>query len=312
MSTENSKYLNSQDSTWLAIFTSSQILIGVTANLCVVVYFLLSRHGKQRTPSDKLTLNLAISDLIALTTYLPWRTHLLVLQERTEHSRIYTSLYVVCIFATGNGIICIAFDRFTAVVWPLRYKILITSHVSSVFIAISWMSAILFGILHGFSYKIDKHVQYELFLCATSFAQLVVLSVIYGVLLRIARKQTENISNLQREFRPGFSYLRKSVFTSFTIMCLFYVTFLPYCFYRVYSTLDKSLTDHDKHTAWRWLTAFTFINSCCNPFVYFFGIKRHRTKFAKCLQANFERYCNKKQICSSKPVENCNDIEVEV
>ncbi len=280
-------------------------MIGTTANLCVIVYFLVSRYGKQRTSSDKLTLNLAISDFIALATYLPWRTHLVISREATEYAPIYTSLFVVAIFETGNAIICIALDRFTAVIWPLRYKILMTSRVSSTFIAISWISAILLGILHGVSYKFDRRLHddyYELFLCAISFAQLVVLSVIYGVLLRKAREQARTISNMHGEFRPGFLFLRKSIFTTFTVVCLFYITFLPYCIYRVYSTLDESLSDYDKHTAWRWLTPFCFLNSCCNPFVYFFGIERHRNMFTKCFQAWFKCLSSKKTCTTSKLV----------
>ena len=135
MTTEETKLLSSQHSTWLVVFISSQILVGTTANLCVIIYLLVSHHRKRsrRIASDKMILNLAISDFIALTTYLPWRTHHLMLRERSEHTRVYASLFVVCIFSTGNAILCIAFDRFTAVVWPLRYKILITPKVSSTF-----------------------------------------------------------------------------------------------------------------------------------------------------------------------------------
>ena len=149
----NTTYLTSQQSTWLAIFTSTQILIGGTVNLCVIAYFLFFYHRKQRTASDKLNLNLAISDFIALTTYLPWRTYVLFLRRRTENAYIYTTLYVLGIFATGNAITCIALDRFTAVVWPLRYKVLITSRVTTIAIGISWFEAILLTFLHGFLYK---------------------------------------------------------------------------------------------------------------------------------------------------------------
>ena len=304
----NTTYLTSQQSTWLAIFTSTQIVIGGTVNLCVIAYFLFFYHRKQRTASDKLTLNLAISDFIALTTYLPWRTYVLILQRGTENAYIYTSLYVLGIFATGNAIICIALDRFTATVWPLKYKVLITSRVTTTAIGISWFEAILLAVLHGFLYKHTDdylHDDYELFLASLSFAQLLILTAIYSVLLRIARKHMKNRSNLQERRKP-MVFLRKSVFTAFTIMCLFYVTFLPYCIYRVYSRLDKSLTVKDKHAAWRWLTAFAFVNSCCNPFVYIFGIEKHRTNFKSFFRSFFKRRAG-----STKQTVECNDIELE-
>ena len=288
------KFLSSEAATGLAIFTSIQIVIGTSANLCEIIYF-LSHRGRRMSTSDKMTLNLAISDFVALTTYLPWRTYLLALRERTDERRIYPSLYVVCIFQTGNAIICIALDRFTAVIWPLRYNMLITSNMCSTFIGTSWLSAIVLGILHYFSYKLEIHVDYEIFLASISFAQVIVLSLIYGVLLRIARRQTREIPTMTimgERFQVGHSSLRKSVFTTFTITLLFYVVFLPYCIYRVYSSLDKGLTNHEKNTVWRWLSAFTFINSCCNPFVYFFGMKRNRKMFVKYFQLKFRRRSN--------------------
>ena len=139
--------------------------------------------------SDKLTLNLAISDFFALTTYLPWRTHLLLLREKTEQYAAFTSLFVVCIFSTGNAVLFIGFDRFVAVVWPLRYKALITSKLTMIFIAISWASASALGMLHGLCLLLEAHREYTLFLCAFSVFQLVVLSVIYGIILNIARNK---------------------------------------------------------------------------------------------------------------------------
>ena len=304
----NTTYLTSQQSTWLAIFTSTQIVIGGTVNLFIIAYFLFFYHRKQRMASDKLTLNLAISDFIALATYLPWRTHVLILRRGTENAYIYTSLCVLGIFATGNAIICIALDRFTAAVWPLRYKILITSRVTTTAIGISWFEAILLAVLHGFVYEDTDdylHDDYELFLTSLSFAQLLILTAIYSALLRIARKHTKIRSNLHGR-RRSMVFLRKSIFTAFTIMCLFYITFLPYCIYRVYSRLDKGLTNKEKHAAWRWLTAFSFVNSCCNPFVYIFAIEKHRTNFKKFFRA----FC-KGRADSPKQAAKCNDIELE-
>jgi hypothetical protein len=312
MTTEETKLLSSQHSKWLVVFTSSQILVGTTANLCVIIYFLVSRQRKRITASDKMILNLAISDFIALTTYLPWRTHHLMSRERSEHIRVYASLLVVCIFSTGNAILCIAFDRFTAVVWPLRYKILITPKVSSTFIAVSWISAIVLGIMHGFSYTLDKHEEYELFFASISFAQLVILSCSYGVLFKIARRQRKSIYYLSRRSQAKFTFIRKSIRTSFIIMCMFYATYIPTCILRVYSAEIKSLTDNEKFVVWGWLSAFTFINSCCNPFLYFFGKENQRVEFVKSFQTWISKYSNDEDGCSRQPNNNSNEMEDKV
>ena len=295
MALKSNTYLSTQDSTSLAIFTSAQILIGTTANACVIIYFLVVCGIKRLTPTDKLTLNLAISDLISLTTYLPWRTYLLFVRKPSVHYRIYTSLYVVCIYATGNAVLSIAFERLVAVVWPLRYKTLMTTRMCWTFIATSWTFAIIFGIVHGLSYTVDLHDEYELYLCAIPLAQLVVISGIYGVILKTSLRHWRNIVNMKRELKGKYLFLTKSVYTTLAIVCLFYITFFPNVIYRIYSNLDESLPEYDKHAAWRWLTAFTFLNSVCNPFVYFFGIERYRTRFTKSAKSEINRRSKKKQ-----------------
>jgi hypothetical protein len=273
------KLLSSKIATFLAVFTATQSVVGCITNAIVLLYFLLTRRSP-KTTADKLILNLTIADFIALSTYVPWRSYILIGRVVTKLSRIYTSLFVTCIFSTGNAILLIGLDRFIAVVWPLRYKVLITCKLFWIAIIAAWLSAILLGVGHGFSYSLGIHNEYELFLCALSFSQLIVLSAIYAILLRTARVQTRNISRRLQSFATKQDYsLRKTIRTTFIIVCLFYAAFFPYAVYRVVSTADKSLSNDEKRKTWRWLTAFTFLNSCFDPLVYFFGMKRYRASF---------------------------------
>ena len=276
------KLLSSNAATSLGVFTASQSVVGCITITIVLLYFLLTR-GSLKSAADKLILNLFIADFFALATYVPWRSYLLFLRTKTKDSKIYTSLFVVCIFSTGNAVLLIGFDRFVAVVWPLRYKVLVTSKVLRTAVIVSWLTAILLGVGHGISYDIDIHAEYELLLCALSFSQLIILSVIYAVILRTARVQTRKIARRLVSFTETHSNLDysllKTIRTTFLIVCLFYAVFLPYVVYRVVSTADKSLSDDEKHATWRWLNAFTFLNSCFDPLVYFFGMKKYRVRF---------------------------------
>ncbi len=171
------KLLSSKVATFLAVFTATQSVVGCITNAIVLFYLLLTRRSP-KTTADKLILNLTIADFIALSTYVPWRSYILIGRVVTKLSRIYTSLFVTCIFSTGNAILLIGLDRFVAVVWPLRYKALITCKLFWIAIIAAWLSAILLGVGHGFSYSLGIHNEYELFLCALSFSQLIVLSTI--------------------------------------------------------------------------------------------------------------------------------------
>ena len=276
------KLLSSNAATSLGVFTASQSVVGCITITIVLLYFFLTRRSLKAT-ADKLILNLFIADFVALATYVPWRSYLLFLRTKTKDSEIYTSLFVVCIFSTGNAVLLIGFDRFVAVVWPLRYKVLVTSKVLRTAVIVSWLTAILLGVGHGISYDIDIHAEYELLLCALSFSQLIILSVIYAVILRTARVQTREIARRHGSFtettsNQGYS-LSKTIRTTFLIVCLFYAVFLPYAVYRVVSTADKSLSRDEKRVTWRWLNAFTFLNSCFDPLIYFFGMKKYRSSF---------------------------------
>ena len=287
-----SRLLSSKDATFLAVFTATQSMIGFIANAIVLLYFLLTRRSAKST-ADKLILNLTMADFIAVSTYVPWRSYILIERAVTNLSEVYTSLFVMCIFSTGNAILLIGLDRFVAVVWPLKYKMIITCKLFWASIITAWLLAILLGVGHGFSYTLKIHTEYELFLCALSFLQLILLATIYVILLRKARIQSRNISRRHQSVtaKKDFS-LSKTVRTTFIIVCLFYATFVPYAVYRVVSTVDQRLSDDEKRETWRWLTAFTFLNSCLDPMVYFFAMKRYRANFRQRFLQNRNRDSN--------------------
>ncbi|CAB4032838.1 Hypothetical predicted protein [Paramuricea clavata] len=95
-------------------------------------------------------------------------------------------------------------------------------------------------------------------------------------------------------------------------MCMFYATYLPTCILRVYSAETKSLTDDEKFVVWGWLNAFTFVNSCCNPFLYFFGMESQRVEFVKSFQTWMSKYSNDEHACSRQPNNNSNEVEDKV
>ena len=86
------------------IFTLMQSVIGSTANAIEIIFLWSKRHRYQAT-SDYLTLNLALADFVALTTYVPWRAYILSLREATGDFKYFTSLFVARIFCTGKAVL---------------------------------------------------------------------------------------------------------------------------------------------------------------------------------------------------------------
>ena len=285
-------FMESKQATFLVVFNSLQIILGTAANMFEMLFFLKNQHVC-KSISDKLTLNLAIADFVALTTYLPWRTYLLHIQRKTNHFKYYTSLFVFCIFNTGNAIVLIGIDRFIAITRPFRYRVLVAGKVFWLGVTLAWGTALALGIGHYLSYKdilLDIHNDYEFFLSCLSIFQMLSMSVIYTVILKIARGHVKSISQQTLHLNEGESiksvmstanvlYYWKSACTAFSIVCLFYATFLPYSVYRIITHFDDTITITSRRVTWRWLQSFTFLNSCLNPYIYFIGMKKFRSSF---------------------------------
>ena len=222
--TDTTLYLQStSEAIFLVCFTSTQCVVGSIANAVVIGFFLSKRQGSYK-PSDKLILNLAVADFLALTTYVPWRAYLLYLRMKTKHSPYYTSLFVTCLFSTGNAVLLMALTRLFAVIFPLRYRAFFTGKVVNSLIALSWMIAILLGIGHRVSWRDmgNFHLKYEFFLSCISFFQLVAILSVYAMILKSA-KQAQSLFK-QRSFKISW--------TTYAIVLFCYATFLPYAVYR--------------------------------------------------------------------------------
>jgi hypothetical protein len=293
---KTSLLMDSSAATFLVIFNSLQIIFGSIANIFEIVFFLRKRH-EHHSASDKLTLNLAVADFVALTTYLPWRTHLLHIRRTTEDYKYYTSLFVFCIFNTGNAILLIGIDRFIAVTRPLRYHALVTSKLVRLGVTLSWCTALALCIGHKLSYgtviRWIKHKEYEFTLSLISIFQMILMSIIYTVILRTARTQVKNVSSQLSHLNSESSkstkssasilHIWKTACTTFCIVCLFYATFMPYSVYRIITHFDHTISKTSKRITWRWLMSFTFLNSCLNPYIYFIGMKKFRSAFKRLL-----------------------------
>lgn len=281
-STATTQYLQGPtESILLASFTSIQCVIGSIANAIVICYFLLRRKQSCK-PSDKLILNLAMADFVALTTYVPWRAYLLYLRKKTKNSPYYTSLFVTCIFCTGNAVLLMALTRLFAVLFPLKYRAFFTSKAVNCLIGLSWITAILLGIGHRISWRDmgDFHLNYELFLSFLSFCQLIAILSVYAMIFRSA-KQSQRLFK-QRSFKISR--------TTYVIVFFCYATFLPYTVYRIVSNTDKSLTNDQKRVTWRWIIAFSFLNSCFNPFLYFITTKKFKRELTRRLVNSAHRH----------------------
>ena len=162
MAGNTSLQLGSTASLFLVSFTSLQIIIGSLSNGFVIVTFLASRELRRR-PSDLFILNLAVADLIFLTTFLPWLTRVVyqkaVITFEAEYY-VYESLGCFVNLSSKHAIMLIAIDRLIAVVLPLRYETLATRKGIYILIIISWTFALLIGLVNYFAYILKFYLKF--------------------------------------------------------------------------------------------------------------------------------------------------------
>ena len=223
---------------FLVSFTSLQITTGSLSNGVVILTFLAARELRRR-PSDLFILNLALADLIFLTTFQPWLTHVLNQKAVVTFEAgyyFYESLHEFVNLSSQHAIMLIAIDRLIAVVLPLRYKTLATRKVITILIIISWTFALLIGFVNCFAYVFKFYFNFLVF---GTFFQLILMFdiiLIYTFIFTTTLKKCSKSLRQRGIFHFQNEHIRyrtvlKITFNTMILVCLFYEIFLPTIIY---------------------------------------------------------------------------------
>ena len=192
--------LSSISAVILGILNGLSGLAGITGNLMVLITFY--KNQSLRQPCYYLMASLAAMDLmvglvvnplyIGLTNFISWQykeEHLLQLESFLTMT---TSMIIM------HTLTVMSIDRFIAVIYPLRYRSIVTEKRSGIAIAVVWT----FGFsLNGLFFTVSNDDVPKLWITCgvvTGLVPLVIILFCYGKILQAARAQSRRIGVVER------------------------------------------------------------------------------------------------------------------
>lgn len=252
----------------------------------VILTFTFGRELRKQ-PSDLFVLNLAVADLLSLVVFLSWLEYVLSFKTIYNLSYyFYESINSVVLFSSGNAILSISMDRFVALVWPFRNKMIFRKRVALRLIILSWLVGLGYRTLSFFSVSFKSPC---FFVGITVFHSLplVLILFLHCVIAYFAIRQGKCILNQKRSVGATCSYNShcrldmRITSNSDVFVCLYYATYSPVTVYVIYLSIGKGLTSVDHLRPRTCFCSFLFLNSRINPFIYACHMNQFKSVFRR-------------------------------
>ena len=273
-------------------------LLGIGLNAFQILHSM--RKNSKRTIFDSSIFSLCIADLLSSSFTFAFLIYLHLLHNSflQRNKKIYemiSALQQYSILSSIFHLLYIAFIRITAVVWPIKIRILITSRFSRISISIIWILSFVFSIVNVFLITAD-------IIGFTVLSTQALFVAIYIIICCAVKKQdiaANRLSAGSQNRPPVFrhAFLHSVFVTSAFILCtlpaaLFYVGILN----RLYQSY-----------VYEWARWMFYLNPMADSLLYFYFSKtltrpRH-VRFSFLNQWNCNRY-------SLESARRRNDVEM--
>ena len=259
-------------------FNITSLIVGSCANLLIIISFIVFNWARQ--PTEILLVSLSVADFLVCSVYQP----LLVLRF-IKHgiSQVYISFFGYSLMtASMNGLLAVNFDRFVAIYFPYKYMNLVTEKTTTRLTLISWVISFSTGVL-----VISNIRGFITIVYLYNTLTIALVPIIYGVIYREARKQarriiSQSLPSAQNHFPNRSNMMDKATRGIGLVLVTTRMCWLPIILFP--ALMGALITDEEIHSAISWCLTAACVNSCINPFIYFYKFSKFRRNVRKLLQ----------------------------
>ena len=270
------------ETVFFTAFNCLSLVIGSCANFLVIASSLLFISFRDIQGTSLFLVSLSVADFLLCAVFQP----LLVIRfNYWDQNQFYLSTQSFfghsLMIASLNGLLAVSFDRFVAIYSPFKYVTWLNETKVAFLISVSWVLALVMGILNSsdnFSAKVTAHS----YTCMI----MVVVPILYSVIYKEARKQARRIIDQSmattKEFPNRHRMADKATRGVGLVLITTVLCWLPIMLSPVFLVTLK--TDKDISKALSWCLTASCVNSCINPFIYFYKFSKFRRNVRKLFQ----------------------------
>ena len=286
------------------IYISLEVIIGVAAifgNTLVLVAMVI--YPRLRTVTNCFIASLATADLLVGVIVAPLAAlSYLGLPKDYMGCVLTNSILVVLTQISIFSLVDVAVERFIAIKNPFFYQNHMTTRVAMVIISISWVVAILIGLVPMFGWNLGPmednvcafvkviDMRYMVYFNFFGFVltPLIIMFLIYSYIFYIVRQQMAKICALEvvqrTEGKKAESRFKREVKAAKSLAVV--IGIFAFCWLPIHILNSISLLCYDPSCAYHYtilLTAIllSHVNSAINPFLYAIGNSQFKIAFKR-------------------------------